>query len=57
MRQTVRRRDVPAFAVPTNLSFETKVLADLGCDADWIRGFPAKWGRVWHNIPRTCIEM
>src|SRR5215470_12874537 len=24
----------------TNLSSETKVLADLGYDADWIRGFP-----------------
>ena len=28
--QTVRRRDVPAFAVPTNLSSATKVLAGLG---------------------------
>jgi len=41
----------------TNLSSETKVLADLGYDADWIRGFPAKCGRVWANIPLTCIEM
>jgi len=35
----------------TNLSFETKVLADLGYDADWIRGFPAKCDRFWANIP------
>jgi transposase len=33
------------------------VLADLGYDADWIRAFPAKCGRVWANIPLTCIEM
>ena len=33
------------------MSSATKVLADLGNDADWIRGFPAKCGRAWANIP------
>jgi hypothetical protein len=27
------------------------VLADLGYDADWISGIPAKCGRVWGQHP------